>query len=124
MRKKTEYSPNYKLEIWSTSSTIKSQKSEGKRNVFAVVELYSYLLPLTDIKWGPPPGYKCLNGGSSEIQKYFLAPDFYTNYFFLCFFLLFNKRILLLILLSQTQLFRVLFCCGRIVFFENLVFEG
>ena len=60
----------------------------------------------------------------SEIQKDFLAPDFYLNRFFLCFFLLFNKIILLLILLSQTQQFRVPFCCGRIVFVEDLVLEG
>ena len=32
----------------------------------------------------------------TDIQKDFLAPDFYLNCFFLCFFLLFNKRILLL----------------------------
>ena len=49
-------SPNDKLEIWSTSSTIKSQKSEGKWNVSTIVELYSHLPPLTDIKWGPHPG--------------------------------------------------------------------
>ena len=90
-------------------STIKSQKSEGKRNMSTVVELYSHLPPLIDIKWGPHLGYEYFNGGSSEIQKDFLAPDFYLNCFFLCFFLLFNKRILLLILLTQTQQFRVPF---------------
>ena len=45
-------------------------------------ELYSHLPPLTDIKWGPRPGYAYFNGGSSEIQKDFLAPDFYMNCFF------------------------------------------
>ena len=106
-----EYPPNDKLEIWRTSSTIKSQKSEGKWNVSTVVEQYSHLPQLTDMKWGPRPGYEYFNGGSSEIQKDFLALDFYLNCFFLflCFFLLFNKKILLLILLTQTRQFRVLF---------------
>ena len=76
-----------------------------------VVELYSHLPPLTDIKWGPRPGYEYFNEGSSEIQKDFLAPDFYLNWiaFFLCFFLLFHKRIWLFILLTPTRQFRVLF---------------
>ena len=39
----------------------------------------------------------------SDIQKDFMAPDFYLNCFFLYFFLLFNKRILLLIMLTQTR---------------------
>ena len=71
-----------------------------------IVELYSHLPPLTDIKWGPRLGYEYFNGGSSEIQKDFLAPDFYLNCFFFFFFVsffLFNKRILLLILLTQTR---------------------
>ena len=107
-RKKREYPGNDKLEIWSTSSTIKSQNSEGKLNVSITNELYSNLPPLTDIKWGPRPGYEYFNGGSSEIQKDFLAPDF-SLIFFLCFFLLFNKIILLFILLTQIRKFRVLF---------------
>ena len=72
-------------------------------------ELHCHLLPLTDIKWGPHLGYGYFSGGSSEIQKDFLTPDFYLNCFFLCSFLLFNKRILLLTLLTQTWQFRVLF---------------
>ena len=46
--------------------------------------------PLIDIFWwtrpeikifhvGPRPGYEYFNGDSSEIQKDFLAPDFYLN---------------------------------------------
>ena len=54
---------------------------ERKQNVSAVVELYSHLPPLTDIKWGPRPDHIYFNGGSSEIQKDFLAPDFYLNSF-------------------------------------------
>ena len=51
----------------------------------------------------------------SEIRKDFFAPDFYLNCFFcLCFFLLFNKIILLLILLTQTRQFRVLFYCEEL----------
>ena len=61
----------------------------------------------------------------SEMQKDFLALDFYLNCFFCpCFFLLFNKRILLLILLTQTRQLRVLLYCERVVFVEDLVFEG
>ena len=41
-----------------------------------------------NILWGLSPGYGYFSGGSSEIQKDFLAPDFYLNCFFLCFFLL------------------------------------
>ena len=44
--------------------------------------------------------------------------------FFLVSFFLFNERILLLILLTQTRQFRVFFCCRSIVFIEGLVFEG
>ena len=39
-------------------------------------KLYSHLPPLTDIKLGPRPGDEYFNGGSSKIQKDFLAPDF------------------------------------------------
>ena len=63
--------------------------------------------PLTYIKWEPRPGYGYYSEVSSEIQKDFLAPDFYLNFFFLCFFLIFNKRILLLILLTPKRQFRV-----------------
>ena len=120
-----EYSSTDKLEIWSMSSTIKSQKSKGKWNMSTAVELYSHLPPLTDIKWGTRLGYEYFNGGSSKIQKDFLTPDFYLNCFFFFFFVSFNKRILLLILLTQTQQFRVLFfCCGSIVFVKDLVVEG
>ena len=35
-----------------------------------------------DILCGLHPGYGYLSGGSFEIQKYFLAPDFYLNCFF------------------------------------------
>ena len=62
-----------------------------------------------DILCGLSPGYGYFIGGSSGVQKDFLAPDFSLNYFFRCFFLLFNKRIPLLILLTLTQQFRVLF---------------
>ena len=48
----------------------------------AVVKLYSHLPPLKDIKWGPRPGHGYFDGGSSEIQKDFLAPNFYLNSFF------------------------------------------
>ena len=78
---------------------------------------------ITDIKWGPRPGYEYFNVGSSEIQKDFLAPDFYLIVFFPL-FLLFNKRILLSILLTQTQQFRIFFYCGSIVFVEDIVFGG
>ena len=77
-----------------------------------------------DILWRLNLGYGYFSGGSSEIQKGFLAPDFYLNCFFFCFFLLFNKRILLLILLTQTRQFWILFYCGRNVFVEDLVFKG
>ena len=121
--KRRNIPPNDKLEIWSTSSTINFQKSEGKRNVSTVIELYSRLPPLADIEWGPRPGYEYFNGGSFKIQRDFLAPDFYLNciFPFLCFFLLFNKRILLLILLTQIQ--SPFFCCESIVFVEDLVFK-
>ena len=59
----------------------------------------------TYILCGLSPRYGHLSGGSSDIQKDFLALDFYLNLFFLSFFLLFNKRILL----TQTRQFRVLF---------------
>ena len=39
-------------------------------------------LPLTEIKLGPSPGYGYFSGGSSEIQKDFLASAFYLNFFF------------------------------------------
>ena len=45
----------------------------------------------------------------SEIQKDFLVHDFYLNCFLSLFLFLFNKRILLLILLTQTRQLRVLF---------------
>ena len=57
-----------------------------------------------------------------EKKKDFIAPDFYLNCFFLCLFLLFHKRILLLILITQTRQFRELFYCERIVLVEDLVF--
>ena len=56
---------------------------------------------------GTSSEYGYFSWGSSEIQKDFLAPDFYLNYFFLSIFLLFNKRILLLSLLAQTESFFV-----------------
>ena len=34
-----------------------------------------------DILWGLSPGYGYFSGGSSEIQKDFLALDFCLNYF-------------------------------------------
>ena len=78
-----------------------------------------------DILCGLSPRYGYFSGGSSEIQKNFLAPDFYLNCIFcLCLFLLFNKRILLLILLTQTRQFRVLLLLWRIVFVEDIVIEG
>ena len=40
----------------------------------AAIDLYSHLPLLTDIKWGPHPGYEYFNGGSPEIQKDFLTP--------------------------------------------------
>ena len=62
-------------------------KSKGKRHMSITDELHSLLLPLTDIKWGPRPGCGYFSGGSSEIQKDFLAPDFYLNcFFFVSFF--------------------------------------
>ena len=65
---------------------------KGKRTVSTVVELHSHLPPLIDILWwtrpeikisyeGPRPGYECFNGDPSEIQKDFLAPEFYLNCF-------------------------------------------
>ena len=57
------------------------------------------------------------------IQKNFLAHDFYLNRFFFFSFFYSIKKILL-ILFTQTRQFRTLFCCGRIVFVEDLVFEG
>ena len=61
-------------------------------------------------------------GTSSEIQKDFPAPDFYLNCFFLCFFLLFNKRILLLILLTQKRQFRVLFFIVEELYLSNTLY--
>ena len=62
-----------------------------------------------DILWGLSLGYGYFSGGSfrdtERLSHSWLLPEL----FFLCFFLLFNKRILLLILLTQTQQFRVLF---------------
>ena len=85
--------------------------SKGQRKVECVYHwrTTSHLPPLTDIKWGLRPGYEYFRGGSFEIQKDVLAPDFYLNCFLLSFFLLFNKIILLLILLTQTRQFRFLF---------------
>ena len=62
-----------------------------------------------DYLWGLSPGYGYFSGGSSEIQKDFLAPDSYLNCFFPCFFLLFNRKIFFLVFLTQTPQFRVLF---------------
>ena len=59
----------------------------------------------------------------SEIQKDFHAPDFYLI-FFLCFFLLFNKRILLLILLTKTRQFRVLFFVEELHLSKTLYLKG
>ena len=126
---------NDKLEIWSMSSAIKSHSLKENRTVSTIVELYSHLPPLTYILcwliWrkilyeGLSPGYGYFSGGSSEIQKDFLTPDFFLNcFFFLCFFLLFNKRILLLILLTQTQQFRVPFYCGELYLLKTLYLRG
>ena len=77
------------------------------RTTFSPSAINRYFMlahPEKDILCGLSPGYGYFSRGSSEIQKDFLAPDFYLNccFFCLCFFLLFNKRILLLILLTQT----------------------
>ena len=45
-------------------------------------ELHCHLPPLRDIKWGPSPKNGYFSGGSSKIQKDFLAPDLYLNCFF------------------------------------------
>ena len=101
-----------------------------------VIELPSHIQPLTNILWKTRPGIKMFYVGlvqdmdilveaPSEIQKDFLAPDFYLNYFFcLYFFLLFNKRILLLILLTQTQQFRVLFVVEELYLSKTLYLRG
>ena len=55
---------------------------------------YHHLPPLTDIKLGPRSRYEYFNGGSPEIEKDFLAPDFYKNCFlFLFFFVSFSYSI-------------------------------
>ena len=77
-------------------------KSEGRQTVSTAYELYSRLL-------------------SFRIKTFSLLAFTWIVFFF---FLLFNQRILLLILLTQTRQFRVLFCCGSIVFGECLAFEG
>ena len=60
----------------------------------------------------------------SEIQKDFSTSYFYLNCFFLYFFLLFIKRILLLILLTQTRQFRVLFVVEELYFSKTLYLRG
>ena len=67
----------------------------------------------TDILVEAPPRHR----------KTFSLLTFTWIVFCLCFFLLFNKRILLSTLLSQTWQFRVLFLLWRIVFVEDLIFE-
>ena len=57
-------------------------------------------------------------------QENFLAPDFYLNCVFLSFFLLFNKRILLLILSTQTRQFRVLFVVEELYLSKTLYLRG
>ena len=58
-----------------------------------IVELHSHFPPLIDISWWTHPGIKIFYGdlvwdtdilveAPSEIQKDFLAPDFYLNCFF------------------------------------------
>ena len=62
------------------------------------------------------------------IDRYedFLAPDFYLNcFFFVSFFILFNKRILLLILLTQTRQFCVLFFVVEVLYLSKILYiEG
>ena len=101
-----------------------------------VVELHSHLPSLIDILlWTRPrvkifyvglsPRYGYFSGSSSEIQEDFFAPDFYLNCFFLYSFLLFDKGILLLILLIQTQQFRVLILLWKnCICRKNLYLKG
>ena len=70
------------------------------------------------ILYGLSLRYGYFSWASSEIQKGFLAPNFYLIFFFLYSFLLCNKRILFLILLIRYGSSESFFYC------EDLVFEG
>ena len=121
--KRGNISPIINLRFRVQALPLKVQgKVQGKRNMSITDELHSHLLLLTNIKWGPRPGYRYFSGGSSEIQKDFLTPDFYLNFFFFISFFYSIKNIVINLVSPNTAVQRP-FCCGRIVFVKDLVFE-
>ena len=108
----------------------------------------AHALPLNPIVWRKADRvYRCRNTfPPSAINRYFMrglvrdtdilvvAPPRYRKtfslltftwiVFSLCFFLLFNKRILFLILLIQTRQFRVLFYCEELYLSKILYLRG
>ena len=76
----------------------------------AINKYFMLARPDKDILCGLSPGYGYFSGGSfwdtERLSRSWLLLELF---FCLCFFLLFNKRTLLLILLTQTRQFRVLF---------------
>ena len=74
-----------------------------------------------DILWGLSPGYGYFSGGSSEIRKDFLTPDFYLSCFLFFLFLSFilEKNIVINLANPNTAVQSPFF-----VVEEDLAFEG
>ena len=99
--RKREYSPNDKLEIWSTGAAIKSQSLKKSRPYLLLTNCIFTFCHLEE-----------------RLSNSWLLPELF---FFVSFFYLI-KKILLLILLIQTRQFRVLFVVVEVLYLSKALY--